>query len=59
MDAGKPVIVQQDGASPHVGKGNLEYLRQEGRENGWKIKVATQPAQSPGLNVNDFGLFGA
>jgi hypothetical protein len=55
--AGKTVIVQQDGASPHVGKGNLEYFRQEGRKNGWKIKVVTQPPQSPDLNVNDLGFF--
>jgi hypothetical protein len=54
---GKPIIIQQDGASPHVGKGNLEFFNVEGRKDGWKIQVITQPPQSPDLNVNDLGLF--
>jgi hypothetical protein len=54
---GKEVIIQQDGASPHVGRGNIEYFNQEGRKDGWKIQVVTQPPQSPDLNVNDLGFF--
>jgi hypothetical protein len=47
---------RRSGASPHVGKGNLEFFNVEGRKDGWKIQVITQPPQSPDLNVNDLGL---
>jgi hypothetical protein len=40
---GKEVIVQQDGASPHDGRGNIEYFNQEDRKDGEKIRVVTQP----------------
>lgn len=54
---GKPVVIQQDGASPHVGKGNLDYFYYEGKKDGWDINVVTQPPQSPDLNINDLGFF--
>jgi hypothetical protein len=54
---GQPVFVQQDGAAPHTGKGNMDYFDIHGRKNGWNIKVITQPAQSPDLNINDLGFF--
>ena len=54
---GQPVFVQQDGASPHKGNGNIEYFNTEGRKDGWNITVITQPAQSPDLNINDLAFF--
>jgi len=51
------IIIQQDGASPHVGRGNLDFFYEEGHKNGWDINVVTQPPQSPDLNVNDLGFF--
>jgi len=54
---GKEVIVQQDGASAHTTPSNLEVFNREGRKDGWKIKVITQPAQSPDLNINDLAFF--
>jgi hypothetical protein len=51
------LIVQQDGARAHTGKGNVDRFNELGREDGWNIQVVTQPAQSPDLNVNDLGFF--
>jgi len=51
------VIIQQDGASPHVGRGNLDFFYEEGHKDGWNINIVTQPPQSPDLNVNDLGFF--
>jgi hypothetical protein len=54
---GQEVIVQQDGAPSHKGRGNLDYFHREGQKHGWNIKVITQPAQSPDLNINDLAFF--
>lgn len=54
---GKEVIVQQDGAPAHTTTENLRHFDQEGKKDGWKIKVITQPAQSPDLNINDLAFF--
>jgi hypothetical protein len=54
---GKHVIVQHDGAPPHIGKGNgkaLEALRYDGE---WDIEFVSQPSQSPDLNILDLGFF--
>ena len=51
------VTVQQDGASPHTGKNNPRELNLAGKVEGWNIKLITQPAQSPDLNINDLGFF--
>ena len=51
------IVVQQDGARPHTGKGNLDALRQAGNEGHWSINLIMQPAQSPDLNINDLGFF--
>ncbi|CAB1098721.1 unnamed protein product [Ectocarpus sp. CCAP 1310/34] len=53
----KRVVVQQDGASPHTGKGNPEILNSAGIARGWLVELVTQPAQSPDLNINDLGCF--
>ncbi|CAM9787782.1 unnamed protein product, partial [Sphacelaria rigidula] len=53
----KRVIVQQDGASPHTGKNNPEIFNSAGMGRGWMVELVTQPAQSPDLNVNNFGFF--
>ncbi|CAN0505402.1 unnamed protein product, partial [Laminaria digitata] len=53
----KRVVVQQDGASPHTGKGNPEILNSAGMGRGWLVELVTQPAQSPDFNVNDLGFF--
>jgi hypothetical protein len=58
---GEEVRVQQDGAPPHTGKGNMDVFLTAGWEpeveRGWNIAVVTQPAQSPDLNINDLGFF--
>ena len=51
------VTVQEDGATPHTGHDTPSKLNATGREGGWNIKLVTQPAQSPDLNVNDLGFF--
>ena len=49
--------IQHDGAKPHNGGGNVAHFDAEGVRDGWHIKVVTQPAQSPDLNIMDLGLF--
>ncbi len=53
----KEVIIQQDGAPPHTGKGNLQVLNEAGKQGPWSIKLVTQPTQSPDLNINNLGFF--
>ena len=53
----KELVVQQDGARSHTGKGNVEALNKAGNDQNWSIKLITQPAQSPDLNINDLGFF--
>ena len=63
----KRVIVQQDGARPHTGKGNMnklkdgtgEKLNAVGSQLPIPIEVRTQPAQSPDFNICDLALFRA
>lgn len=35
----------------------LEALAEEGKKQGWNIKVQVQPAQSPDLNKLDLAFF--
>jgi len=54
------IIIQQDGAPSHVNPHNcfwMETLTEMGLED--KIKLITQPAKSPDLNINDLGFFNA
>lgn len=50
-------IVQQDGAARLAVDDRLCKLNMVGREGGWKIKLVTQPAHSPDLNVNYLGFY--
>ena len=54
---GQPVIIQQDGASPHTAHGVIQRLGDYGSTDGWNIKLVTQPPQSPDLNINDLSFF--
>jgi len=51
------VIIQHDGASCHNGGGNQVKIREEAVKDGWNIRIETQPAQSPDLNLLDLGFF--
>ena len=53
----KRVVVQQDGARPHTGKGNLKKLNDAGARLPIKLVVRTQPAQSPDYNICDLAFF--
>jgi hypothetical protein len=55
----KTVVVQQDGASPHTGKDVVARLNAIGAKLSPKLKVRTQPAQSPDMNINDLAFFRA
>ena len=55
----KTIIVQQDGARPHTGKDMVNKLNKEGAFGFPQIKVVTQPAQSPDLNICDLAFFSA
>ncbi|CAM9640844.1 unnamed protein product [Choristocarpus tenellus] len=54
---GKHVVVQQDGATPHTGKGISEILSGAGKTKGWSIRLVTQPSYSPDLNIMDLCFF--
>jgi len=54
------IVIQQDGAPTHVNPRDHEWMQcltDMGTEE--KIKLATQPANSPDLNVNDLSFFNA
>jgi len=51
--SGQELWIQQDGASPHMGKDNPQFIQQWLNRNCPKWRLATQPVQSPDLNVND------
>ncbi|CAM9493677.1 unnamed protein product, partial [Laminaria digitata] len=51
------VIVQQDGASPHAGKGNPKSLNSAGMGRGWPVELVTHRSQSLDLNINDLFVF--
>ena len=62
----KRVIIQQDGARPHTGKGNMSKdgetvgkLNAAGAKLPIPIEVRTQPAQSPDFNICDLAFFRA
>jgi hypothetical protein len=66
MPWAKEVTTQQDGATPHTGKDNVNRLNIAGakkrkRRDGstTKITVFTQAAQSPDTNINDLCVFPA
>jgi len=50
------VIVQQDGAKPHIAKTIVPVIKAEGRKGNRLIDIETQPPQSPDLNILDLAL---
>ena len=52
-----PIILQQDGATPHTARDNEDFFQRERYKGGFDIQVITQPAQSPDLNLNDCSFF--
>ncbi|CAM9505099.1 unnamed protein product [Choristocarpus tenellus] len=50
---GKHVVVQQDGATLHMGKGNSEISSGAGKTEGWSIRLETQPSNSLDPNIMD------
>jgi hypothetical protein len=54
----KGVRIQQDGAKSHIADDDEEWLEAlEELAPGNKIKLFTQPARSPDLNINDLAFF--
>lgn len=53
---GKSVKIQQDGAKSHIEDDDEEWL-QAVEELGVNVKLYTQAAQSPDLNINDLAFF--
>ncbi|CAM9911197.1 unnamed protein product [Choristocarpus tenellus] len=52
---GKHIVILQDSATPHTGKGNSEISSGAGKTEGWSIRLVTQQFKSPDLNI--MGLF--
>ena len=55
--AKRSVVIQLDGAKPHVARGIQEELQAECLKDGFRITIQRQPPQSPDLNILDLGLF--
>ena len=58
-DPNYTITIQQDGATSHITMDDIpfeETLEEIGVPTG-KIKLLTQPANSPDLNLNDLGFF--
>lgn len=51
------LYVQHDGAPGHNGKGNLQAFEDYISTIDFNLKMDTQPAQSPDLNINDLGFY--
>ena len=49
-------IIQQDNAKPHIHPDDPD-IQLEGAKDGWQIKLACQPPNSPDFNVLDLGFF--
>lgn len=54
---GNEVIFRQNGATPHMGNDTPQKLHKAGTMGRCNISVATQPAQSLKLNIDDLGFF--
>ncbi|KAH7867312.1 hypothetical protein Vadar_031871 [Vaccinium darrowii] len=52
------IFIQQDNAKPHIHSLDVDFL-EAGREDGFDIRLACQPPQSPDMNVLDLGFFRA
>ena len=55
----KKVIVQHDGAPPHVGKGAESEIDKFGATLNPPIEIIRQPSQSPDTNICDIAFFRA
>jgi len=56
-DRESEVIIQQDGASAHIAAGDPDF-RLHAEAELWRIRLLTQPAKSPDLNVPGLSFFG-
>jgi len=52
----REVIIQQDGAGSHIRENDAEF-KEACEELGVSVRLMTQPAQSPDLNINDLAFF--
>ena len=52
----REVVIQQDGAGSHI-KEDDEEFKEAVEELGVSVRLMTQPAQSPDLNINDLAFF--
>ena len=55
-DGRREVIIQQDGAGSHIHQNDTEF-KEACEELGISVRLMTQPAQSPDLNINDLAFF--
>jgi hypothetical protein len=53
---GVEVVVQQDGAKPHIKRDVLPLIREQGHLGRRNIRIDTQAPQSPDLNVLDLAF---
>jgi hypothetical protein len=53
-----PIFIQQDNARTHISHDDDEFLK-AASQDGFNIRLISQPANSPDLNVLDLGFFSA
>ena len=61
-EAGQPIFIQQDGASPHTSAFTLRHQRylmsnRFFHQHGFRFVIVTQPANSPDLNLCDLTIW--
>ncbi|KAL7142023.1 hypothetical protein ABFS83_08G094600 [Erythranthe nasuta] len=55
-DVGRPIFIQQDNARTHINR-NDEQFRRAASQDGFDIRLMSQPPNSPDLNILDLGFF--
>jgi hypothetical protein len=55
-DRSRPIMIQQDNATPHVSPFDTDIVA-AGSADGWFIQLIFQPPNSPDYNALDLGLF--
>ena len=51
------VFIQQDNAGPHIAVDDPEFLQAVSSVDSMQIRIISQPAMSPDLNILDLGFF--
>ncbi|KAL7099001.1 hypothetical protein ACP275_09G054300 [Erythranthe tilingii] len=57
-DVGRQIFIQQDNARTHINQNDVQFRRAPSQD-GFDIRLMSQPLNSPDLNILDLGFFSA